>query len=281
MVNDKIVVIINVGKKLEDVVGSVQSASDEALRSQQIERLAASIAGMNNGHYIGLVDGSLILEMPVDGPDAIEELYRRINTDYGAYPTIGIGEDSKEAKTALDYALKHKPGSIKVFGDALDESSSSEQLSKSDKYESISDKDKKNIAKTLVAIDENKELFESLKEQQPEVYSGIVSVIQSIAEILAEDKKRQEEEIVDTINKINEQDAKEKDKRNTKDSKEIDKEVGKQSKKLDESKTKEMNAILEALHNEYAMKRKEAMSFMKNEPEDEELFKTLVESLFE
>jgi hypothetical protein len=205
-----------------------------------------------------------------------------------------VGEDSHEAFEALRYAKRHSEGSIKVYRPEFEaeESSESHEISdglsddikeaihKSENYQPVGDEDKQKIAQILMIIQDNKDMFDQMKTQAPEVYQGIVSLVQSISAILQYDKVARDQHLAEMIGKINEQVQKEKNKTIKGHGKEIDKNIKKQSKVIEKNRAEQLASLSKLSQKKYAMDRRHASQFAEDNGHDDPHFLVRLLSAF-
>ena len=221
----------------------VDLIAEEHRKLESARRMIFSLVTSKGGRAIGQVHGREIVVVPVDQSDVIKEVHERLTDELGIANTVGVGEDAKQAMQALDYAKGAAPGSIKVYtptmaddgdGDMVKPESvvTGEQgipVQKSERYVPISQDEKTQIAQILQAVQANKQVFDALKQQSPDVYANVVAVIQSLTAMLAEDKKDQEAHVANMIKKITKYLDKQSTTHDEKYAKEIQREIDRQA----------------------------------------------------
>lgn len=216
----------------------VEFLAEKHRQYESARRLIFSLVSSKGGRIIGQINGDEIVVLPINQAEVIKEIDERLTKEVKLNATIGVGEDSQQAKEALDYAHENAPGTIKVYRPDMNaekelavkplDVATSEQdvpMQKSESYVAISDDEKKQIAQILASVQQNKQTFDQLQAQAPEAYAAIVSVIQSLVLMVQEDKKAKEEHIAKMIEKINKYVNRSEKKLADKHGKEIQKEV--------------------------------------------------------
>lgn len=213
---DEIVVVFgfsDAGSEEQDV----ELIAETHRKLEGARRMIFSLITSKGGRAIGQVHGKEIVVVPVEHSDVVKEVHERLADELGIANTVGVGEDAKQAMAALSYAKDAAPGSIKVYSATMADDGDGEMnikpesvvtgeqgvpVQKSEKYVPISQDEKTQIAQILQAVQANKQIFDALQQQAPDVYASVVSVVQSLATMLAEDKKDQEDHIAKMIQKI-------------------------------------------------------------------------------
>lgn len=247
---------------------------------ESARRMIFSLITSKGGRAIGQVHGNEIVVVPVEQSSVVKEVHERLMDELGIANTIGVGEDAKEAMKALDYAKKAAPGTIKVYSGTMGDDelnvnpqsvATGEQdqpMQKSEKYVPVSQDEKTQIAQILNDVNANKPVFDSLAQQAPDVYANVVSVVQSLALILQQDKKAQEDHIAKMIQKINDHLNKQTDKHTEKYSKAIQREIDRHAVK---EKSEDKKA-LDGFHQGHAERRKRERQHLHQNPEHKLLF---------
>lgn len=221
----------------------VEVIAETHRKLESARRMIFSLVTSKGGRAIGQVKGTEIVVIPVEQSDVVKEVHERLSDELGIANTVGVGEDAKQAMEALDYAKKNAPGSVKVYtatmekdgdGDGVKNQSvaTGEQdmpIQKSEKYVPISQDEKMQIAQILQNVQVNKQVFDQLRAQAPDVYANIVSVVQSLALMLQQDKKNQEDHIAKMIQKISQHLDKQSSKHEEKYAKAIQREIDRQA----------------------------------------------------
>lgn len=175
---------------------------------------AVSMAISVGGREIGEHESDLVIEVPLEASNIIRDIHSRLADDLEISTTIGVGDDLKDAKLALDWAIDHRPATIKVMEPMIEQQKQSsddedkfdyfqpEQVAidqegrpmamrKSsadgkpddwaDESETVSDETKQKIAAILQMLQSKREYLNQLQQTNPEVYQGVLGVVQSIA----------------------------------------------------------------------------------------------------
>ncbi len=176
------------------------------------KRHAVSMTLAAGGREIGEHESDIIIELPIEQADVIRDIHSRIQDDLETSTTIGVGDELKDAKLALDWAVKNRPGTIKVMEPMIAETKASsddedkydyqepeqvaiEQESRpipihkseddkedwADDSESIAPETKEKIATIVKMLQEKREYLQQLQQTNPDIYAGVVGVVQSIS----------------------------------------------------------------------------------------------------
>lgn len=250
---DEIVVVFGFSDS-KAVEQDVELIAETHRKLESARRMIFSLVTSKGGRAIGQLHGSEIVTVPVDQIDVIKEIHERLGDELGMANTVGVGEDAKEAMQALDYAKRAAPGSIKVFSPTMEDDGDQaikpqsvavgEQdiMRKSEKYVPISQDEKQKIAQVIQQVDANKQIFDSIRQQSPDVYASVVAVVQSLAAMLAEDKKDQEAHVEKMIEKINKYLKKQSDRHDQKYAKAIQREIDRHAVKRENDRRKDFDA---------------------------------------
>lgn len=159
------------------------------------------------GDILGQVKGDIIAELPVDNVECLREIVDQIAHTLPLRCNVGVGEDSRCAMAALKQGKAEKKP-IKVYTKELGDQpvEKSEDLSKADEpdFQPIDHLDKQKLEAAVQSLQQNKPLFDQMKQSAPELYQAVVAVAMSLAEIVEADKESKEahqQKTVDTINK--------------------------------------------------------------------------------
>lgn len=277
---DEIVVVFGFSDS-QAIEQDVDLIAETHRKLESARRMIFSLVTSKGGRAIGQVHGKEIVVVPVDQSQVVKEVHERLQDELGIANTVGVGEDAKEAMQALEYATKAAPGSIKVFSPSMDDDSElavkpqsvaeGEQeapMQKSEKYVAISPDEKQQIAQILQQVQANKQLFDSLAQQAPDVYANIVSVVQSLAMMMQKDQKDKEDHVAKMIEKINKHLQKQSDKHSDKYSKAIQREIDRHAVK---EKSEERKS-LDGFHQGHAERRKRKRAHLRANPEHQLLF---------
>lgn len=194
---------------------------------------AISMALSVGGRELGEHESDLLLEIPLASSSIIRDIHSRIEHDLEFSSTIGVGDDIKDAKLALDWAVENRPSTIKVFEPAIaekkltsddedkfdyfqpeevaiDETGKPVQIKKSelkvdnwaDDSERITDDMKMKIQSIIKDLQQNKAYLDQLKETSPDVYNGVVALVQSISSMAQAAKEEDAKKQSNTIKKL-------------------------------------------------------------------------------
>lgn len=224
------------GKKIMDkVVAAIRFQELDSATASDLDFLTAhnktkeeakhhviSMALAAGGRQIGEHEADLIIEVPLEQAEVIRDIHSRLENDLEVSTTIGVGDELKDAKKALDWAAEHRPGTIKVLEPFIDQEVATsddeedydyfspqevaiskenkpQHIKKSedepddwaDEKEAISDEMKQKIANIVQMLRDKREYLESLKESSPELYAGVLGLVQSIS-LMAQQAKQQD-----------------------------------------------------------------------------------------
>ena len=285
----KIVAIIALHDSLQESDNDLNAIAEKAARYEQARRIVTTLSSSKGGRIIGLIQGNEIVELPIEAAEVLREIHERLNTELNIKPEIGVGEDSQQANKALEYAKKSAPGTIKVYKPDMEEESSlsvkepevavgpDDIVKKSeDQYNPVSQGDKEKIAQTLALVQHNKDLFDQMQQQAPEAYQGVVSVIQSLALILQQDKIAKEQQLVEMLDKLNEQVKKERENKAKGQKKKFDKQIKRHGKVQDKEKQESHDKAFDVAHKKHARGRKDAQEFAAQNGGDHKFFHKLL-----
>lgn len=171
-----------------------------------------------SGQLLGEIDGNVAVSIPMESSEEIRNLYTQLKSE-NFKVTIGVGEDTKDALLALEYALKNNAGTIKVYSSEMEaqpdterepqtvaESTQdvvykNEELNKQESM-AIDDKTKDELRAILQVVGNNKDYFEQIKQQQPDLYAAITEVISSTAEMVHAAKEQHQKDTQKQMEKI-------------------------------------------------------------------------------
>jgi len=237
-------------------------------------RLISSLIASKGGRPVGQVDGHEIAVLPASQAEVLTEIHQRIPDEIGIQVTIGVGEDARQAMAALRYAQENAPNSIKIYETDMENAPerdvkeqsvavAEDDIMKSEKYVSISQDEKTKVAQVLQSVQQNKQIFDALKQENPEAYSSVVAVVQSLTEMLTKDKKDQEVHVAKMIEKINRHMHNHGKKNDEKHAKDIQKEIDRLSaSRLKEEKEKRA-VLYDNYKSKYHRERKASEAFAK------------------
>lgn len=222
-------------------VDSANHLADESLSStlRESKELIQEKIRPLGGKEIGSHEGYDLFELDVEDSEIIREIIDILQDKLS--PTCGIGEDPDQAVKSCKFAEKFGHD-IKVFDSSVDDfDEKPEDINKSEGSEKeepkfLSDEDKQKIAETIQQVQQNKEMFEQLKQASPEVYMGIVAVIKNLAEMIKHDKVKYEDHLDKKLESIISTLQKEKEKKIKSQSKEFIKQIGKEDYKIEADK---------------------------------------------
>lgn len=212
--SDKLIAVIGIHKDLSATHDSLSNVAVLENDNKLAERIASSAVTSRGGKVVGEIRGNLIIEIPMAEAEVLKEIQEDISEKCSMHPTIGVGSDMSEAQMAFNYADKNTPGHIKVYDHEVAGSIDTEQdfaaanpddkvrKSEGDDYNPISPEEKLKVKLALEMIKKNKPLFDQMKQQSPEVYAGIVGVINSLQLIFKEEKIKRDQKVAEVIQNL-------------------------------------------------------------------------------
>jgi hypothetical protein len=215
--------------KLKDLDLNLEPDTEMILsKDQQIETAKRHIVSMilaAGGRELGEHGGDLVMEVPLDQSNIIREVHNRLVDDLEISTTIGVGDNPQDAKKALNWALKNRPESIKVMEPTVDENWHPEEESRkspsvaigedtvpeavhkaedkwADPNDSITDESKQKMANIVQMLSTKKQYLDGLKQSNPEVYAGVVALVQSLSAMAQKAKESDAKDHHKMISKI-------------------------------------------------------------------------------
>jgi len=276
---DEIVVVFGFSDAQADKQ-DVEVIAEMHRKLESARRMIFSLVTSKGGRAIGQLHGNEIVVVPADQSSVVKEIHERLSDELGVANTVGVGEDAKEATEALNYARTAAPGSIKVYTPTMHDDGElsiepqsvavgeQDKIQKSEKYVPISEDEKMQIAQILQQVQANKQMFDQLQQQAPDIYASVVSVVQSLAGIMQQDKKNKEDHIAKMIAKITKYLQKQSAKQDEKYAKEIQRHIDRHSMK-NESESRKKFKESSKRHIE---KKKREREHLRNNPEHQLLF---------
>jgi hypothetical protein len=279
-----VIACVNIHDSLESLDKDIDLIAQKAKKYEYARHIVDTLVSSKGGRVVGQVQGNEIVEIPVESADILKVIHERIHSDIGLKVEIGVGEDSHQAAEAVAFAKEKAPGSIKVYSPDMEEETSESvkepevavgpddlmAKSESKQYQAIDPEDKQKIAQTLAMIQQNKELFDQMRQQSPEVYASIVGVVQTLTEIIKYDKIAKEQALVEMIEKINNEVKKEKDKKIKGHAKDIERHIKRNLKRVSKEEEEKLRALSENYRKMRTLRRAEAKDFAKKNGHDAE-----------
>lgn len=155
---------------------------------------------------VGLGD-AFELHIPVDSVEVLRELVDRANPETKLQIAVGIGHDIHEAKVAAESVMDHEDdGEIKVYHPDMDDSyhepkdedshlprfKSGDVLVHSEDDEDDLQKKSNPIVearKVLREIKQNSELYNQIREKNPQAYEAVVETLKALVEAVSAHKE--------------------------------------------------------------------------------------------
>jgi len=268
MLND--IVIVFGLQEHQPINDDVDSIAEQNKLYDNARRLIFSSISSKGGRIVGQIHGNEIVTIPIDQSEVIKEIHKRLIDELGFPCSIGVGENVEQAVEALDCAIEKMPNTIKVYSSEMNQESTetSEDIHKSENYAPVFNEDRVKIAQILQSLQQNKDLFDQIAQQSPDIYAGIVSVVQSLTAMLQEYKEAKQSHIKDLINKINRHLSNHHKKQTKKYTKEIQKELDSHYKdKEEENREKFLEWWMKQKHV-----RKARRDMIKQNPDNQLLF---------
>jgi len=232
---DKIICVIRF-KELDAATASdIELLLGHNKMKDTAKRHAVSMAAAVGGRDLGEHESDVVLEIPLEQANIIREIHSRILDDLETSTTIGVGDDLKDAKLALDWAIENRPATIKVFEpavaqkkktsddddkfdyfnpaevaideegkpiQAMQKAEDGEPEDWADDREAMSDETKQKIANIVQILQQKKEYLDSLKQSNPDIYQGVVALVQSVSSMAQAAKKADAKDHGKMITKI-------------------------------------------------------------------------------
>jgi hypothetical protein len=280
-----VIAIVAIHDSLESLSNDVELVAQKAQKFEHARHIVDTLVTSKGGRVIGQVQGNEIVELPIDAAEVLREIHERLQEEVGIKAAIGVGEDSQQAAEAVAFAKENAPGSIKVYSPEMTEESSEsvkepevavgpdDVMAKSEQpYQSVSPEDKEKIGQTLAMIQQNKPLFDQIREQSPEVYASIVGVVQTLTQIIQYDKVAKEQAVVQMLEEINEHVRKEKAKKVKGHAKEINSHIKRHMKSQSKEQLEAEAGLGDNAQKMHSLKRKNARDFAKENGHDDPEF---------
>ncbi len=191
------------------------------LKAQQVREdvkdRCAAMAVQCGGHLHGDIDGNIAVSVPPEFAEKIREMKEAVSDEYRVKTTIGVAENFDDAKDALSYALDNKHGGIKVYDDSVvqykkqfepeaptvAESTQDQPVAKAEEESfELDDKTKQQIDGILRSIAANKDYYNDLKNNNPELYAAITQVVNAVAMMVGSAKEHRQRQDINNIAKI-------------------------------------------------------------------------------
>lgn len=206
---DNVFAVFGLHKELDSVNDNVSDLTNQVKDNKLAEKIVEQGISHAAGKVIGMVRGLMVVEVSVDNADVLKDIQEQI-ADQGIDPvSVGVGSTIEEAQMAYEYCQKNMYGQIKVYDNEVVSDMEKEagnlttaaevKKAESDDFNPISDEEKLTIKQTLDQIKQNKQLFDQIKEQAPEVYAGVVGIINSLALMLKEEKVKKDQKVAQVI----------------------------------------------------------------------------------
>jgi len=210
---DKIIAAIRFKELDTSVASDIDILTNYNKQKSEARHHIVSMILSVGGREIGDHESDLIVEIPLDSANILRDAHARLEHELEISTTIGVGDDLKYAKMALDWAVENRPGTIKVmepviekeakklddkddFDHLMPEDVAIDQEGRPEQHinkaegdtddwandkESISDEMRAKIVNIVKMLQGNKERLNSLRETSPEVYAGVVGLVNSIS----------------------------------------------------------------------------------------------------
>lgn len=280
-----IVAVIALHDSLESLPNDVDLVAEKAKKFEYARHIVDTLTTSKGGRVIGQIQGNEVVQLPIEAAEVLREIHEHLQNDVGIKPEIGVGEDSHQAAQAMAFAKENAPGSIKVYSPDMEEESSEsvkepevavgpdDFIAKAEQpYQSVSPEDKQKIGQTLAMIQQNKELFDQMRQSSPEIYASIVGVVQSLTQMIEHDKIAKEQVLVDMIDQINKQMKKEKAKKIKGHAKKIDQHIKRHVKAQSKEDEETIQGLTENSQKMHSLNRKNAHDFAKKNGHDDPEF---------
>lgn len=211
---DKIVAAIRFKELDSSTASDLEVLMTHNKSKDEARHHAVSMILAVGGREIGEHESDLIFEIPLDQANVIRDVHTRLEDDLEISTTIGVGDDLRMAKKALDWAVENRPGTIKVMEPAIEEQVGENEKSFvyeqpedvaidsegrpeqhvhkaededdgpddwADDKEAISDEMRQKISGIVDMLKQKKEYLQSLQQSNPELYAGVLELVNSIS----------------------------------------------------------------------------------------------------
>jgi hypothetical protein len=224
---DNVFAVFGLHKDLDSVNGNISDLTNEVKDNKLAENMVEQGISRVAGKVIGMVRGLMIVELSVDNAEALKDIQQQI-VDQGIDPvSVGVGSTIEEAQMAYEYCEKNMHGQIKVYDNEVVSNIEKEagnlttaaevKKAEKDEFNPISDEEKMSIKQALDQIKQNKQLFDQIKEQSPEVYAGVVGIVNSLALMLKEEKVKKDQKVAQVISNLANAIQQKRDRKNVQD----------------------------------------------------------------
>jgi nucleotidyltransferase/DNA polymerase involved in DNA repair len=211
MNDEKVIAVI----RLRELDTALANAPDILLSynktRNQAKHLINSMTMSVGGHSQGEHQADIIIDLPLDNAEILKDIHYRLEDELDMSVTIGVGDELSDAKLACDWAIKNRPGTIKVMEPAIaDETKESSDDDKYDHFEpadvamdeegrpvnikksektqdwaddseAISPEMRQKVARIVQMLQQKKDYLNQLQQSNPEIYQGVLGVVQSIS----------------------------------------------------------------------------------------------------
>lgn len=258
-----VIALFHIKQSVGSGINDPEVIKDQSDSKKRANSIIMTSAISKDGKVLGEIDGNMAISMPIEQSATIRDIYDELKTQ-GFRITVGVGETTKEAHTAMNYAIDNSPQKIRVYTPEMDIASESAEpgtvaestqdmpITKAEAEDEkkpieLDEKTKQELQEILSVVQNNKDYFEQLKGQQPDLYAAIADVIGSSAEMVQSVKEQQKVEENKQMEKIVNSLQKESNRNLDENEKEVIKELmSLQDKKEDEEKSK-----LSGLYNSF------------------------------
>jgi hypothetical protein len=224
---DNVFAVFGLHKELDSVNDNVSNLTDEVKDNKLAEKIVEQGISHATGKVIGMVRGLMVVELSVENASALKDIQQQI-VDQGIDPvSVGVGSTIEEAQMAYEYCEKNMHGQIKVYDNEVMSDIEKEagnltaaaevKKAEGDDFNPISDEEKMSIKQALDQIKQNKQLFDQIKQQSPEVYAGVVGIVNSLALMLKEEKVKKDQKVAQVISNLANAIQEKRDRKNVQD----------------------------------------------------------------
>lgn len=118
---DKVIAIIKINKPSLLTLDDVESiVSFNKLKEEAKEIIATKILNVNT-RFLGTYNDDFIVEIPLESAEILKKIYEELQSNLEITPTIGVGNDIRQADIAVKWAFKNMPGRIKIYEPWMEE----------------------------------------------------------------------------------------------------------------------------------------------------------------
>jgi len=224
---DNVFAVFGLHKDLDSVNDNVSDLTNHVKDNKLAEKIVEQGISHAAGKIIGMVRGLMVVELSVENASSLKDIQQQIVDQGIDSVSVGVGSTIEEAQMAYEYCQKNMYGQIKVYDNEVMSDIEKEagnlttaaevKKAEGDDFNPISDEEKMSIKQALDQIKQNKQLFDQIKEQSPEVYAGVVGIVNSLALMLKEEKVKKDQKVAQVISNLANAIQEKRDRKNVQD----------------------------------------------------------------